>query len=191
MNSHLPRLETERLILRPLEMTDATNIRQLADHPEIAANLLTMPHPYPEDGAVEFIEKMQDAINAREDFVFAITAKPSDNLIGVIGLHPRKEHHRAEIGYWLGIPFWGNGYVSEAARRVMIFGFEELGLNRIYASHFTDNPASGKVMQKIGMTYEGTLRQHWYRWERYRDTAYYSMLREDYDALKNKTAPKG
>jgi [ribosomal protein S5]-alanine N-acetyltransferase len=128
---------------------------------------------------------MREALAAGEGYVLAITLKPDDDLIGIIGLHPHKEpqHRKAELGYWLGIPYWNGGYITEAARCMLELGFRSLGLNRIYASHFIDNPASGRVMQKLGMTYEGTLRQHWYRGDHYRDTAYYGILREDYEQL--------
>jgi RimJ/RimL family protein N-acetyltransferase len=80
----------------------------------------------------------------------------------------------------MGVPFWNHGYCSEAARALVTYGFEQMGLHRIYAFHFARNPASGRVMQKAGMTCEGTLRQHVKKWERYEDLVAYGILRSEY-----------
>ncbi len=184
-----PRLTTERLILRRLELRDAPNIQRLAGDYEVVKGTLTMPHPYEDGMAEEFINRVHERFNNEQtDFSFAIALKDTDELIGVIGLHPVEAYQRAEIGYWLGVPYWNKGYVTEAAVEVMRFGFEVVGLNRIYAAHYTDNPASGRVMQKIGMIYEGTLRQHLRRFESYKDVAYYGMLREEFEARKAEKA---
>ena len=99
-------------------------------------------------------------------------------MIGAVGLRIEREDQRAELGYWIGRPYWNQGYCTEAARAVLDFGFEQLGLNRIYASHFTRNPASGRVMQKLGMTHEGRLRQHVRKWDAFEDVEVYAVLRE-------------
>lgn len=81
-------------------------------------------------------------------------------LVGAIGLGLQQDHDRAEMGYWIAVPHWNNGFTTEAARRVIDFGFEALTLERIFAQHFATNPASGRVMMKAGMHYEGSLRHH-------------------------------
>jgi RimJ/RimL family protein N-acetyltransferase len=96
----------------------------------------------------------------------------------------REEHKRAELGYWIGVPYWNHGYASEAARRVVNWGFQYLGLNRIYAQHFADNPASGRVMQKIGMQYEGTLRQPFIRLGEARDSVCYGILKDEWETMQ-------
>ncbi|MEQ8675191.1 MAG: GNAT family N-acetyltransferase [Aggregatilineales bacterium] len=180
-----PRLTTERLILRPPELRDAPNIQRLAGEYEVVKGTLTMPHPYEDGMAEEFITRTQTQFEEKTGYPFAIALKDTDELIGVIGLHPVAAYQRAEIGYWIGVPYWNKGYVTESATAVMRFGFEVVGLNRIYASHYTDNPASGKVMQKLGMTYEGTLRQHLRRFESYKDVAFYGILRDEYMERQN------
>ncbi|HEX2622576.1 MAG TPA: GNAT family protein [Phototrophicaceae bacterium] len=182
-----PVLKTERLVLRPVATRDAPNIQKLAGDFKVARNTLSMPYPYPDGAAESFVAWARDELLAGEAFTFGIIL--NDELIGCIGLHLQPQHKHAEMGYWLGVPYWGQGYASEAARTMMEFGFEMLDLNRIYAAHFTRNPASGRVMQKIGMRYEGTLRQHYFRFDEFHDTAYYAILREDYTAGKNKLAP--
>ena len=83
------------------------------------------------------------------------------------------------MGYWIGVPYWNKGYCSEAAKALIGYGFDELGLNRVFAEHMVRNPASGRVMEKAGMTYEGTLRQHVKKWDRYEDLKVYGILRTE------------
>ena len=90
---------------------------------------------------------------------------------------------RAELGYWVGKPFWGQGYCTEAAQAVIAYGFQTLGLNRIQAHHFGRNPASGRVMQKLGMRYEGLERQYHKKWGQFEDGLGYAILREDFGGL--------
>ena len=109
-----------------------------------------------------------------------VLLRPLLFAIGAIGLTISPRNQRAEMGYWLGVPYWNKGYATEAARAVLRFGFQELGLNRIYASYFPRNPASGRVMEKAGMRYEGTLRQHFVRWSEPEDLVYYSILKSEW-----------
>lgn len=172
------RIETERLILRGLQTTDVEAVIALANDYDIASNLLTMPHPYTRKDAEEFIAS---AGQPKENgLVLAITNKVDNAFMGNIGIHANPEHHHAEIGYWLGKPYWGQGYMTEAVRRMIGLGFEKFDLNRIYAHHYTRNPASGRVLEKAGMTYEGVLRQHYFRFGAFEDVACYSILRSEY-----------
>ncbi len=90
------------------------------------------------------------------------------------------EFQLAEMGYWIGVPFWGRGYCTEAAQRVIEYGFEDLNLNRIQGTHYTDNPASGRVMVKLGMAYEGCRRQHTRKDGAFKDINLYGLLRQDW-----------
>lgn len=177
-------LTTPRLTLRPMQYTDAPRIQQLAGAWEVAYNTLSMPHPYPDGAAEGFISAVRDEMLRGEAFVFAMALRETDEFIGCIGLTLQTHYNRAELGYWLGVPYWNQGYTSEAAIKMVQFGFETLELNRIYAACFTRNPASAKVMVHAGLTYEGTLRQHYRRFDEFQDTAYYGLLREDYLAAK-------
>jgi RimJ/RimL family protein N-acetyltransferase len=96
---------------------------------------------------------------------------------------------QAELGFWVGKPFWRLGYASEAASAVVQFGFESLGLNRIYAFHMARNPASGKVLEKLGMQREGILRQRVRKWERFEDVVAYAVLRGDVVSSSNIALP--
>lgn len=168
-------LKTARLTLRPFTMQDAPAVQQLASAYEVALNTLMIPHPYPDGAAEQWIGKQAEEYAANRIHNFAID---DGELAGAIGL-VMKGDGIAELGYWVGVPFWGRGYATEAARAMLRYGFDQCHLHRIFAGHFTRNAASGKVMQKIGMQYEGTLRQHACKWGEYLDVAFYGILRDE------------
>jgi RimJ/RimL family protein N-acetyltransferase len=172
-----PTLETDRLILRPFSLDDAPIVQELAGERDIADTTLNIPHPY-EDGVAEaWIATHQESYERKGHLHFAIVLRSTDALIGAIGLTTNPEHESAEIGYWVGKPYWNCGYCTEAAKAVVAYGFDVLKLNRIYAHHFSRNPASGRVMQKIGMTHEGVMKQHIKKWGVFEDVEIYGLLR--------------
>jgi RimJ/RimL family protein N-acetyltransferase len=117
-----------------------------------------------------------------------MTDEQTGALMGAIGLHVDMEHNRAELGYWLGHRYWRNGYTTEAAKAMLRYGFEELHLRRVFARHFGMNPASGRVMQKIGMTREGVMRQHFVKRGVPVDVVFYAILADEWHALAGKEA---
>ncbi|MBL8154262.1 MAG: GNAT family N-acetyltransferase [Anaerolineae bacterium] len=185
MLTDAPILESERLRLRSLLLEDAPLIYEYMRDSEIAANTLNIPYPYPEGAAEEWIQAANEANRDGKGFTFALVLKASHTFIGSIGLGVEHIHQRAEVGYWIGKAYWGQGYVTEAVRRLIAFGFDDLKLNRIHARYFDRNPASGRVMQKAGMTYEGTLRAHYLKWGDFLDAHLYAILRKDYEARRS------
>lgn len=173
-----PTLRTERLTLRPFTLDDAPELHRLAGAYEVALNTLMIPHPYPEGAAEEWIGRHAEDFGQDRIHHFALDADGA--LVGAMGL-VMKGDGLAEIGYWVGVPYWGRGYASEAAAAVVRYGFETCGLQRIFAAHFVRNPASGRVLQKAGMQYEGTLRRHQAKWGELIDIAFYGILREEYE----------
>ena len=173
-------LLTERLKLRTVQMDDAPAVQELASAREIAATTLNLPHPYPPNGAATWIQHARQ-IEGAANHAFAILRREDETLVGIIGIHADLDHHNAEVGYWIGLPYWNQGYATEALRRVLAFGFDEMTLNRIYGRHFASNTASCRVMDKVGMTYEGTLRQHILKWGDYVDVDIRAILREEWD----------
>ncbi|MBN1211625.1 MAG: GNAT family N-acetyltransferase [candidate division Zixibacteria bacterium] len=177
-----PILKTERLNLRPFKLDDAPVVAILAGEREIAFNTLHIPHPYEVGMAENWIGTHRELYQKGEQLVFAIERKSDRKLLGAVGLALNQKNSRAELGYWVGKPYWGQGYCTEAVEEVLRYGFEELELNRIHASHFSRNVASAKVMEKIGMKYEGCLRNHVYKWGEYLDLVYRAVLKSEYEA---------
>lgn len=178
----MPVLSTPRLRLRPFTLEDAPAVRRFAGDRGVAEMTLSIPHPYPEGAAEAWILSRPGDFERREHLTLAITAADSGELIGAIGLILALEHERAELGYWIGRPHWGRGYATEAAAALVAYGFDVLGLARIHAAHFSDNPASGRVLQKVGMAHEGRQRRHILKWGERRDLELYGMLREEHAA---------
>ena len=177
-----PTLATDRLELRAFSAADAPDVARLCGDREIAAGTLTIPHPYPRSAATEWISRQPERFASGAGANFAAVERETGALVGSVGLVFEEEHKRAELGYWIGMPHWGRGYATEAVRAVIRYGFEERGLNRIYAYHFSNNPASGRVMQKVGMTYEGVRRQHTLKWGEFLDNEGYGILRHEWSA---------
>jgi [ribosomal protein S5]-alanine N-acetyltransferase len=179
-----PTIYTDRLTLRPFEMSDAPAVAAICADKDIAANTLFVPHPYALTDAESWLQKHQESFDSGRDVQFAITLTPTKELIGAMGLVIERAHDRAELGYWIARPHWSRGYASEAARAAIRYGFETAGLNRINAYHYIRNPASGRVLQNAGLRYEGLLRQHIKKWGQYEDCAFYALIRADYHAQR-------
>jgi RimJ/RimL family protein N-acetyltransferase len=179
MNEH-PVFETTRLILRPFTLDDANDVQRLAGEKAIADTTLNIPHPYENGMAEEWITTHRKQMAAGEVAVFAIGLREGKALVGAIGLTIHQQFNRAEFGYWIGCSHWNKGYCTEAGKAVFRYGFETLNLNRIFAFHMTRNPASGRVMQKLGMVHEGHFRQHVKKWDKYEDLEFYGILRADW-----------
>jgi ribosomal-protein-alanine N-acetyltransferase len=178
-NEPLATLRTVRLVLRPYTPDDAPSLRRWLSDPDVAGMTLTVPHPYPETAADEFIRALHPAWVERKRANWAVTRASDSALIGGIGLQFALAHRRAEVGYWIAKPEWGNGYASEATRCVLAFGFDEMQLHRIEAHHFMENPASGRVLERVGMSPEGVHRGVVWRDDRPRDLKSYAILRDD------------
>jgi RimJ/RimL family protein N-acetyltransferase len=166
--------------LRPFVAADAPAVQRLANNRNIADTTLNIPHPYDISAAEEWIATHAEKWQARELMVFAVLDNASTDLLGACGLTINERFERAEIGYWIGEPYWGHGYCTEAAELVLKYGFEELHLHRIHGSYLARNPASGRVMQKIGMQYEGTARDHTKKWDVFEDLVLYGLLRDEW-----------
>jgi len=172
-------IHTARLILRPYASTDIDGLVRLAGAREVAATTLRIPHPYTERDARDFIAASAGA--SLPETRFAITRKNGGELCGGIGFRVDEAQHHAELGYWLGVPYWGQGYATESAQALLNYGFDTLSLHRIYASYVTHNVASGRVLRKIGMRHEGLMREHVCKWGTFYDIECYGMLKTDWE----------
>jgi len=135
-------LTTDRLTLRPYRASDAWDLATYLSDAQVSWTLGRVPHPYTLHDAQAFLARKPDG--------FVITRQGA--LIGACGVHARVKDHLNcfEIGYWIGKPHWGQGYASEAATALCGWWFETTGAADLYAGHFVDNPASGRVLEKIG-----------------------------------------
>lgn len=143
-------IKTDRLILRPIGDRDAQNISTLAGDIDIARMTSTIPYPYPVISADFFI--MTNRENRRRGlcYNYAVTLRDNDQLMGVVGVFRRGEDTALELGYWIGKPYWNQGYTTEACNAVLLEAQQSLGVTRIIAGVFVDNPASLKVLRKLG-----------------------------------------
>jgi RimJ/RimL family protein N-acetyltransferase len=173
----LPLLKSPRLRLRPFAAADGPAVRELAGDPAVAATTLLIPHPYPAGAAETWIAGHEAQWAARQQLVLAITERESGALLGAIGLKLDPVHEKAEMGYWVGRPYWGQGYATEAVGTLLHHGFHGLGLNRIEAHHMAHNPASGRVMEKAGLIREGCSPQALKKDGRFVDAVFYGALR--------------
>jgi RimJ/RimL family protein N-acetyltransferase len=173
-------LETARLRLRPFQPSDAADVARLAGDRDIAATTRQIPHPYELPQAEAWIASLSPLHERGELLNFAITLRTTGELMGSIGLILNHVDHHAELGYWIGKPYWDNGYATEAARVVVDHAFLVLKLHRIFAHHFSRNAASGRVMQKLGMKCEGFMREHRYKFGHYEDLVIYGMTAHDF-----------
>jgi [ribosomal protein S5]-alanine N-acetyltransferase len=174
-----PTLRTERLVLRPFRASDAALVAEYAGDADVARNTLTIPHPYPAGHAETWIAGQGAAWTEGRRASFAVCLADGDTLCGAMGLEIERLHARAELGYWIGRPFWNRGFASEAARELVAFAFGELGLQRVFAFHFHWNSASGRVLEKVGMRREGFLRGHVLKAGKPIDEVLYGILRGD------------
>jgi ribosomal-protein-alanine N-acetyltransferase len=178
--SGTPTLHTRRLALGAFVPSDAEELQRLAGAREIADTTLMIPHPYELDHALAWIgNQRKEAVRGRAAN-FAVRLAGGGRLIGCVGLRDiDREHRQAELGFWIGREYWGQGYAREAAKAVIGYGFEVLDLNRICAHHMARNPAAGKVLLHIGMRREGLMRQRVRKWGVFEDVVLYAILRDD------------
>ena len=181
MITTLPVIDTARLRLRPFQLRDAPAVERLAGDRQVADTTLNIPHPYRPGMAVAWIETHALAFERLELATFAVERLTGQDLVGAISLRIKPAMSRAELGYWIGRPFWNMGFGTEAARATLGFAFHTLGLHRVHATHMLRNPASGRVMQKCGMRREGVLRRHIRKWDVFEDVAVFGILRDEFD----------
>ena len=176
----LPTLETDRLILRKMTPDDAEAMFAYASDPEVTRYVTWETHRSIEDSR-SFLELALGKYESGEEPDWGIVYKGDHRFVGACGIVGWvTEHARAEVGFVLSREYWGRGLMSEAVRTMLSFGFERMGLNRIEARCVAENVASARVMEKAGMTHEGTLRQREYIKRAYRDMEIYSILSNEF-----------
>ena len=177
----LPSLETQDLCLRKPRMKDAKDIFRYASDPEVARYVLWEPHRSVSE-TVSFVRDLRARLRAGCPSSWVVVLRETDTVIGTIGfVWYSTDNNAAELGYSFSREYWNQGYATQALRAVIDSVFSSLPLNRLEAQHDVRNPASGRVMQKCGLTQEGILRGRIMNKGEYIDTALYSILRSDWE----------
>ena len=176
----LPTIETERLLLRKITLNDASDMFEYASNPEVSEYTMWSTHVSIEDTKY-FLKSLTKMYKKRELVDWGIVHKAEKKFIGTCGfVEWSMTHSRAEIGYALSARYWSEGYMSEAVNAIIEFGFREMLLNRVVGRCEVHNIASARVMEKVGMQFEGILRQQLFVKGKYWDLKIYSILREEF-----------
>ena len=178
-----------RLYLRPFGDADTGALAALAGDPAIADTMISIPHPLDETGAAHLISRYVAETAERRAYHAAVCRMEDDRLVAAVALRDLDvEHRQAELSFWVGRPWWGYGYASEAGALALAAAFGELALNRVAAYHMVRNAASGSVLLKLGFRPEGLLRERVYKDGRYEDVIPYALLRREYAAMHEPAA---
>ena len=180
----MPTIRTRRLTLRPARMSDAEDLYEYSRDPAVAKHVLWDAHTsiHQTRSYIRYlIRQYKNGLPSS----FVITITETGKAVGTIGfMWIQQENRSAEVGYSLSRAYWNQGIMTEALTALLDFGFLKLNLNRIEAQHESDNPASGRVMAKAGMSFEGRLRQRVYNKGRFADVDLYSIIRQEYMSRK-------
>ncbi|MGD8780518.1 MAG: GNAT family protein [Ignavibacteria bacterium] len=176
----LPKIETERLILRKLEYSDKRDIFDYSKYPEVSRYLIWKKHETEMD-TLEFLDFVMEKYKENQPAPWGIELKEKNKIIGTIGYHEwDKKNFKAEVGYVLHCNYWQNGIMTEALNYVIEFGFTKMYLNRIEARTDPENIPSQKLLEKVGFLKEGLLREQMLVKERFQDFFIYAILRKEY-----------
>ena len=175
---NLAEIETERLILRKCNVKNIKQFYKIASNPNVTTWIPWEYHKSIEETTM-FVNSLVEGYIKGTCTTWGIYNKKSNMFMGLTSfVHIKEKNFNAEIGYWIGEEYWNQGYTTEAVRAVIRYGFEVLGLHRITAGHFVDNPASGKVMEKAGMVFEGKLKDEAYHRGKFYDINIYAIINE-------------
>nr|WP_263314889.1 GNAT family protein [Mammaliicoccus sp. Marseille-Q6498] len=176
------RMETDRLILRPVTLEDTNALY------EYASKLENTTHVFPTHNSIEETKKVIARYYMESPLgKYALELKEENKLIGTIDLRVYTDHKKAEIGYVLNLDYSGKGYMTEAANQILSLSFDTMKLNQVYAVHSTINPDSGKLMKRIGMKKIGVMPKNRIHKDKIVDDAYYVITNDEYRALKKET----
>ncbi|NJD21514.1 MAG: GNAT family N-acetyltransferase [Melioribacter sp.] len=179
----IPKIETERLILRKITTDDVNDIFEYASVPDVTTFVLWETHRAKQD-SLDFVKFAEEQFDNNISIIFGIEIKNEKKLIGTIDLRNWKAIHKCgEVGYVVSKKYWNKGYVSEAMKAVIKFGFKELHLNRIEAHCEEENIGSWRVMEKCRMKFEGILREKVFIKGRFRTMKMYSILKKEWKEL--------
>lgn len=174
-------LETDRLLLRKMRMSDAQDIFEYASNPTVVKYSIGDPHASLEESE-RYVSSVLEAYDNNIAGLWSITIKGAEKVVGTCGYEMwYSEHYRAEVGYSLAEELWGKGYMTEALNAMVYFSFTEMDLNRVDAICHVENEASLRVLEKAGFEREGLLRQHTFSRDEFFNVYMYSILRFEFE----------
>ena len=178
--SHLPELETDRLLLRRMRVGDADDMYAYARRADVTEYLTWTPHP-DRRYTTDYLQYLATRYRVGDFYDWGVTLRSNGRMIGTCGFTSFDfAHNSAQVGYVLNPDYWGKGIAPEALHAVMCFGFHELNLHRIEAHYIIGNDRSRRVMEKVGMSYEGTRREAMQIKGLYRDIGVCAVLRDEF-----------
>ncbi len=181
MSRELPQISTPRLLMRALENHQAKTLCTLANGPKIADNTASIPSPYTLETAQDFIEGMQAKFRSDGVLSLGVHVRDTGELIGIASLRINAKHHYGHLGGWAAADARNLGYATEAATALMDYGFAELGLHRVGSQCFSRNKESARVMEKIGLQYEGCMRGAFLKNGVHEDMLVFATVREEWE----------
>lgn len=179
----IPVLKSERLTLRPFKLSDAQLVTEMASDYDLYRTTLNLPHPYTLSDAEVWIASHEKHLHENGFYTWAIEVTDTGTLVGCLSLGQNLTQHYAEVGYWIGKEHWNKGYGTESTKLAIDFGFKAISVNKVIGRYFAVNPASGKIMAKSGMTFEGILKDSIYKDGTFHDIGFFGQLRSEWLAL--------
>ncbi|QNN24163.1 GNAT family N-acetyltransferase [Planctomycetales bacterium ZRK34] len=174
----IPVLTSEQLILRPFETADVALVSRYAADPAVADRVSRSAIEY--QSPEQWIDQQHVNFEEANYLTLAITQRAGGQLLGCITQTHYEADEHAELDYWIAKPYWNRGYATEAGRLMLDYTFDCWQLRRVFACHFATNPASGRVLEKLGFTREGVLRQHYCADNVFEDLVYWGLLRHEW-----------
>lgn len=181
-----PSLESNRLLMRPICAGDVAHIQQCVDDVRVSNNLSYTPHPYTMEMAETWTRNVNYGMSLGNCCYWTICEKETGEFVGSMGLSIFREQEYCEMHYWIAADQWNKGYCTESAKRIVVYVFEKLNMHRLQITHREHNIASKRVIEKCGFTFEGSARESLKRFGKFENVFSYSILRNEYFALKEK-----
>jgi len=185
-----PSISTSKIALRPFASTDVQRVAELANDEEVSRNLRNFEYPYGTEDAANWISELPCEWEHGKSVVFSVSLPGSESrpeeLVGAVGIVLDQQSNRGELGYWIGRKYWGQGIATEACFSILDFAFGQLLLNKVAAECLVRNPASARVLEKVGMVQEGYLKNHFrkYATDPYCDVRVFGLLRTAWNERK-------
>mgnify|MGYP001140467552 CR=1 FL=1 len=184
----LPVHHSHSLTLRPFVWEDLSEVLALVQDKDVAATTLNIPYPCTEAEINDWFQLQQRELEEGKGLRWAVCITETKELVGAIKLATHPEYESAELGYWIGKPYWGKGYASEATHLVVNYAFDTLELNRIEAHAMVENIGSIQILRKLGMQEEGYHPQLIKKWGEFKDVKTYGLLRSQWLATSHTSA---